>query len=164
MGSRNWTEFSLPSSHLPSVENRGEGVPGVDKNTADVGDSNTDPRLLAGGPNNRPRGSYLCPRCKAAYCELPVECSVCGITLMSAPHLARAYHHLFPLPPFVPVPREQLPPISDDKPLGCGGCNANLKRKVVVSSSVRRFGIAWSQSRGGFLSGFGYFHRWKGRG
>ena len=31
------------------------------------------------------------------YCELPVECRGCGLTLVSAPHLARSYHHLFPL-------------------------------------------------------------------
>ena len=34
------------------------------------------------------------------YCELPVECRGCGLTLVSAPHLARSYHHLFPLPIF----------------------------------------------------------------
>ncbi|KAK4475459.1 hypothetical protein MN116_002511 [Schistosoma mekongi] len=46
---------------------------------------------------------YACPRCHAAYCELPVECNVCGLTLVAAPHLARAYHHLFPLELFEPV-------------------------------------------------------------
>ncbi|KAH8869406.1 General transcription factor IIH subunit 2 [Schistosoma japonicum] len=45
---------------------------------------------------------YACPRCHAAYCELPVECNVCGLTLVAAPHLARAYHHLFPLDLFEP--------------------------------------------------------------
>nr|CAG4645519.1 EOG090X05VA [Lynceus sp. MCZ IZ 141354] len=43
---------------------------------------------------------YNCPQCGARYCELPVECKVCGLTLISAPHLARSYHHLFPLAPF----------------------------------------------------------------
>ena len=40
-------------------------------------------------------------QCNAKYCELPVECKSCGLTLVSAPHLARSYHHLFPLPPFI---------------------------------------------------------------
>ncbi|XP_014662476.1 PREDICTED: general transcription factor IIH subunit 2-like isoform X2 [Priapulus caudatus] len=40
---------------------------------------------------------YFCPQCKGKYCELPVECKSCGLTLVSAPHLARSYHHLFPL-------------------------------------------------------------------
>jgi hypothetical protein len=32
-----------------------------------------------------------------------VECKACGLTLVSAPHLARSYHHLFPLPAFKEV-------------------------------------------------------------
>ncbi|XP_045474257.1 general transcription factor IIH subunit 2 [Harmonia axyridis] len=39
---------------------------------------------------------YYCPQCFSKYCELPVECRSCGLTLVSAPHLARSYHHLFP--------------------------------------------------------------------
>lgn len=45
-------------------------------------------------------GGYLCPQCKSKYCDLPVECKCCGLTLVSAPHLARSYHHLFPLDNF----------------------------------------------------------------
>ncbi|KAF5273950.1 hypothetical protein FQA39_LY01065 [Lamprigera yunnana] len=45
-------------------------------------------------------GGYYCPQCCSKYCELPVECRVCGLTLVSAPHLARSYHHLFPAPNF----------------------------------------------------------------
>ncbi|KAJ8943487.1 hypothetical protein NQ318_006340 [Aromia moschata] len=40
-------------------------------------------------------GGYYCPQCFSKYCELPVECRACGLTLVSAPHLARSYHHLF---------------------------------------------------------------------
>lgn len=40
---------------------------------------------------------YYCPQCNSKYCELPVECKACGLTLVSAPHLARSFHHLFPL-------------------------------------------------------------------
>lgn len=43
---------------------------------------------------------YKCPQCAAKYCELPVECKVCGLTLVSAPHLARTFHHLFPVQSF----------------------------------------------------------------
>ena len=32
-----------------------------------------------------------------------MECKCCGLTLVSAPHLARSYHHLFPLPAFKEV-------------------------------------------------------------
>jgi transcription factor Ssl1 len=42
-------------------------------------------------------------QCHAKYCELPVECKACGLTLVSAPHLARSYHHMFPLTIFIEV-------------------------------------------------------------
>jgi len=45
-------------------------------------------------------GAYTCPKCLAKSPELPCQCHMCGITLISSPHLARSYHHLFPLPPF----------------------------------------------------------------
>jgi hypothetical protein len=32
---------------------------------------------------------------------------VLGLTLVSAPHLARSYHHLFPLDPFQEIPLEE---------------------------------------------------------
>ncbi|CAG9765055.1 unnamed protein product [Ceutorhynchus assimilis] len=47
---------------------------------------------------------YYCPQCLSKYCELPVECRACGLTLASAPHLARSYHHLFPAPNFKEFP------------------------------------------------------------
>ena len=43
------------------------------------------------------REGYLCPRCGAKACTLPTECRVCGLTLILSTHLARSYHHLFPL-------------------------------------------------------------------
>merc|ERR1712168_898878 len=55
---------------------------------------------------------YFCPQCRSKYCELPVECKVCSLTLVSAPHLARSYHHLFPLEGF----KEVLVPTSTTSP------------------------------------------------
>ncbi|KAI1296870.1 General transcription factor IIH subunit 2 [Halotydeus destructor] len=46
---------------------------------------------------NFSRSGYFCPQCNSKYCDLPVECQVCGLTLASAAHLARSYHHLFPV-------------------------------------------------------------------
>lgn len=40
---------------------------------------------------------YYCPQCGAKYCDLPIGCHVCGLTLVSASHLARSFHHLFPV-------------------------------------------------------------------
>ncbi|XP_031732661.1 general transcription factor IIH subunit 2 isoform X3 [Anarrhichthys ocellatus] len=53
-------------------------------------------------------GGYFCPQCHAKYTELPVECKVCGLTLVSAPHLARSFHHLFPLQAFTESPAQEL--------------------------------------------------------
>eukprot|EP00753_Platysulcus_tardus_P017843 PLAT6580.1.p1 GENE.PLAT6580.1~~PLAT6580.1.p1 ORF type:complete len:425 (-),score=112.10 PLAT6580.1:164-1342(-) len=46
------------------------------------------------------KAGYRCPRCLAKYCDLPAECR-CGLTLVSSPHLARSYHHLFPVAAFL---------------------------------------------------------------
>ncbi|KAK5109219.1 hypothetical protein LTR62_007201 [Meristemomyces frigidus] len=43
------------------------------------------------------RGGYLCSRCKAKVCHLPATCPTCDLTLILSTHLARSYHHLFPL-------------------------------------------------------------------
>jgi transcription initiation factor TFIIH subunit 2 len=50
------------------------------------------------------RGGYLCPRCDSKVCALPAECPACGLTLILSTHLARSYHHLFPLRNWVEVP------------------------------------------------------------
>ncbi|POI35109.1 hypothetical protein CIB84_001139, partial [Bambusicola thoracicus] len=62
-------------------------------------ENNSEPCLTLDG--------YFCPQCRAKYCELPVECKICGLTLVSAPHLARSYHHLFPLDAFQEIPLEE---------------------------------------------------------
>lgn len=58
--------------------------------------------------DNSSRGVYFCPQCLSKYCKLPIECRVCGLTLLAAPHLARSYHHLFPLDPFEEVQAADL--------------------------------------------------------
>ena len=40
--------------------------------------------------------------------ELPCSCHICGLTLVSSPHLARSYHHLFPVRAFSEVPQAEL--------------------------------------------------------
>lgn len=50
------------------------------------------------------RGGYLCSRCDTKVCTLPAECPACGLTLILSTHLARSYHHLFPLRNWVEVP------------------------------------------------------------
>jgi len=43
------------------------------------------------------RSGYTCSRCQSKVCSLPTTCPVCGLTLILSTHLARSYHHLFPL-------------------------------------------------------------------
>ncbi|KAJ5714517.1 uncharacterized protein N7483_011698 [Penicillium malachiteum] len=50
------------------------------------------------------RGGYSCSRCGHRVCSLPSECPACGLTLILSTHLARSYHHLFPLMNWVEVP------------------------------------------------------------
>lgn len=55
--------------------------------------------------HNQPnREGYLCTRCGTRVCRLPAECPACGLTLILSTHLARSYHHLFPLRNWVEVP------------------------------------------------------------
>jgi transcription initiation factor TFIIH subunit 2 len=49
------------------------------------------------------RGGYECPRCRVKVCALPQACPACSLTLILSTHLARSYHHLFPLRGFTEV-------------------------------------------------------------
>ncbi|UYV81913.1 GTF2H2 [Cordylochernes scorpioides] len=68
---------------------------------------------------------YFCPQCQSKYCTLPIECKVCGLTLVSATHLARSYHHLFPIDNYEEVP------FADVHERVCYGCQDVLKEKMV---------------------------------
>lgn len=45
--------------------------------------------------------SYVCPRCYTRVTEIPAQCAVCSLQLNSSSHIARSYHHLFPVENFV---------------------------------------------------------------
>jgi len=63
---------------------------------------------------------YFCPQCRNKYCDLPVDCKVCGLQLVSAAHLARSYQHLFPLAAFEEIPRRENDTTTPK--LVCAGC------------------------------------------
>ncbi|KAL0700997.1 hypothetical protein Bca4012_057119 [Brassica carinata] len=67
---------------------------------------------------------YTCPRCKARVCELPTECTICGMTLVSSPHLARSYHHLFPIDEVPTLTSSNDPWRKLEK--SCFGCQQSL--------------------------------------
>lgn len=70
--------------------------------------------------NNFSLEGYFCPQCSSKYCALPIECQICGLTLVSSTHLSRSYHHLFPIDQFT---EEEL-----DKEVECFGCLKECKR------------------------------------
>ena len=37
------------------------------------------------------KGGYLCPRCGSKMCDVPTDCEVCGLMVVSSPHLARRW-------------------------------------------------------------------------
>ena len=51
---------------------------------------------------------YTCPTCRSHYCEIPCECSVCSLTLVSSPQLARSYHHILPVKNYIEVTSENI--------------------------------------------------------
>uniref|UniRef100_A0A060T899 General transcription and DNA repair factor IIH n=1 Tax=Blastobotrys adeninivorans TaxID=409370 RepID=A0A060T899_BLAAD len=65
---------------------------------------------------------YLCPRCQSKVCALPALCPCCGLTLILSTHLARSYHHLFPLKVFKEIP-------GDDTEVQCLGCHHHIGGK-----------------------------------
>ncbi|KAF2861221.1 TFIIH basal transcription factor complex, subunit SSL1 [Piedraia hortae CBS 480.64] len=76
------------------------------------------------------RGGYMCSMCGARVCALPTTCPVCGLMLILSTHLARSYHHLFPLRNWVEVPWEKgecfgcLRPFEDGEGQGRYECTA----------------------------------------
>ncbi|XP_033097919.1 general transcription factor IIH subunit 2-like [Anneissia japonica] len=69
-------------------------------------------------------GGYFCPQCHSKYCELPVECKCCGLTLVSAPHLARSFHHLFPLDEFTEI---AIDTVKESYSSCCKSCQGSLE-------------------------------------
>jgi transcription initiation factor TFIIH subunit 2 len=45
--------------------------------------------------------AFVCPRCLTRTTDIPSQCSVCTLQLNSSSHIARSYHHLFPVQNFI---------------------------------------------------------------
>jgi len=74
-----------------------------------------------GKDTNFSHNGYFCPQCQSKYCDLPVGCHVCGLTLVSAAHLARSFHHLFPVELFKEIK------IEEGTSSRCFGCDKSLQ-------------------------------------
>lgn len=99
---------------------------------------------------NLTRGGYLCSRCKAKVCNLPATCPTCDLTLILSTHLARSYHHLFPLQGWSEVSWRRARQIGSRQCYGCqsafppapapegleyGGVGGNPRPKRAVGAS-----------------------------
>ncbi len=59
--------------------------------------------MSVGFPSNtenssRSRANFSCPKCQALLLKIPADCTSCGLTLLTAPYLSKAYHSIFPPP------------------------------------------------------------------
>ena len=98
-------------------------------------------------------GGYLCSRCSSKVCSLPTQCPVCGLQLILSTHLARSYHHLFPLRNWVEVswPRAEASTQHD-----CRTCHntfpirsgASGYQKPSVNTNGHRDAMTLSTTRG----------------
>jgi transcription initiation factor TFIIH subunit 2 len=71
-------------------------------------------------------GGYLCPRCQVKLCDVPTDCPVCGLTIVMSTHLARSYHHLFPVANYTAISWEKLYNMTQTTPSDCMGCNTTF--------------------------------------
>jgi len=83
------------------------------------------------------RHGYLCPRCLAKLCDVPTDCDICGLMIVSSPHLARSYHHLFPVKPY-----QARTTIADAAPETCGGCSLAFPVPRVTLSDGSASGVS----------------------
>ena len=102
------------------------------------------------------RGGYLCSRCKSKVCDLPTECPTCGLTLILSTHLARSYHHLFPLQNWAEVSWTNAASRPDQH--SCCGCMSpfpeipsaeNLAERISLDKEKTRDRIEKSKKVGG---------------
>ncbi|KAK0674704.1 Ssl1-like-domain-containing protein [Cercophora samala] len=104
--------------------------------------------------HNKPtREGYTCTRCKIKVCRLPASCPVCGLTLILSTHLARSYHHLFPLKSWVAVPWTEA-----KKSVACYSCQTafppipkaapKIKLKVKASSGAGQTAANIAKAKG----------------
>ncbi|KAL2129943.1 hypothetical protein VTI74DRAFT_7087 [Chaetomium olivicolor] len=157
---QHFRELFLAATTPPPVTSSTASLPSsnttADTEQPSISSSNTASLLMMGFPSrslaskdhvslcachHRPtREGYACTRCGTKVCRLPAECPACGLTLILSTHLARSYHHLFPLKGWVEVPWSEagrsracfsclgpFPPV----PTGLGGGAAKGRIKIV---------------------------------
>jgi transcription initiation factor TFIIH subunit 2 len=135
---------AMNQQHLRTLLSRSIAPPPVARDTGGAEKSNLGKRkwIRMGFPTKRNDATpsicachkelrydgFVCPKCKSKFCELPTDCRICGLTLVSSPHLARSYHHLFPLPDYTAVTDR-----TGDRRGCCFGCKTQLDSATNVT-------------------------------
>lgn len=99
------------------------------------------------------KGGYLCSRCDTKVCSLPVECPSCGLTLILSTHLARSYHHLFPLKNFAEVAWDEAEKAARTGSSACFACLTPFPRVPEKGSEERNREKGRKTAQGTSVSG-----------
>lgn len=81
-----------------------------------------EPRRFVNNPNSSQKLGYECTRCSVWISDVPSECPLCSLILVSSPHLARSYHHLFPVAKYLPVEENDTAATIREPFTKCYGC------------------------------------------
>ncbi|ORX39429.1 Ssl1-like-domain-containing protein [Kockovaella imperatae] len=88
------------------------------------------------------KGGYLCPRCGSKLCDVPTDCEVCGLMVVSSPHLARSFWFLFPVAEYGVTPADTVQEDHTSRRLEptCFGCDDPfpLLDEIAVSAGVNQ--------------------------
>ncbi|KAK5670709.1 hypothetical protein BDV3_005089 [Batrachochytrium dendrobatidis] len=93
-----------------------------------------DDMVLCSCHQNPIQKGHICPRCSATICNIPTDCCLCSLTLISSPSLARSYHHLFPVPNFTEIPPVQS--TSYPSQVECFSCQTPFSRPRAPGEST----------------------------
>ncbi|WWC72193.1 uncharacterized protein I206_106153 [Kwoniella pini CBS 10737] len=80
------------------------------------------------------RGGYLCPRCGSKLCDVPTDCEVCGLMVVSSPHLARSFWFLFPVANYGVLHIEDV--MESSKSHTCTGCDVEFPDVSTIEEGV----------------------------
>ena len=98
------------------------------------------------------KGGFLCTRCGSKLCGLPMQCPVCGLQCVQSTHLARSFHHLFPLRNWKEVRWDEARRKGVDRCTGCLTVFPEVPMEVDgeangVEEGVRRMSMAERRRR-----------------
>lgn len=97
----------------------------------------TDPNPSLCACHSRPTtGGYLCSRCSSKVCSLPTTCPACSLTLILSTHLARSYHHLFPLQNWKTVTWSRATSASHKHKTQCFACQSLFRPNLTTSTKL----------------------------